>query len=117
VKVSDAQQEQALVHYEQTVLQSLAEVHDALASFITEQDRRRSLQAAVKANEESAELAEGLFRQGVTDFTTVLDARRQLYQSQEDLLQSETTVTTSLIALYKALGGGWETADQPNRRK
>lgn len=118
VKVRDAQQEQALVGYEQTVLQAEAEVHDALASFSTEQDRRRSLQAAVKANEESAELADGLFRQGVTDFTTVLDARRQLYLSQEDLLQSETTVTTSLIALYKALGGGWETVEPPpNRRK
>jgi NodT family efflux transporter outer membrane factor (OMF) lipoprotein len=108
VKVRDAQQEQALVRYEQTVLQALAEVHDALSTFITEQDRRKSLQAAVKANEESAELAEGLYRQGLTDFTSVLDAQRQLYQSQEDLLQSEATVTTSLIALYKALGGGWE---------
>jgi NodT family efflux transporter outer membrane factor (OMF) lipoprotein len=113
VKVRDAQQEQALVRYEQTVLQALAEVHDALTTFITEQDRRRSLQAAVKANEESAELSEGLFRQGETDFTTVLDARRQLYRSQEDLLQSDATVTTSLIALYKALGGGWETVDPP----
>jgi len=108
VKVRDAEQEQALVRYEQIVLQALEEVHDALAAFITEQDRRKSLQAAVKANEDSAELAEGLYRQGLTDFTSVLDAERQLYQSQEDLLQSETGVTTSLIALYKALGGGWE---------
>jgi NodT family efflux transporter outer membrane factor (OMF) lipoprotein len=108
VDVRDAQQEQALVRYEQTVLRALEEVHDALAAFVTEQDRRKSLQAAVKANEESAELAEGLYRQGMTDFTSVLDAQRQLYQSQQELLRSETTVTTSLIALYKALGGGWE---------
>jgi outer membrane protein TolC len=108
VKARTAQQEQALARYEQTVLQALEEVHDALTSFITEQDRRRSLQAAVQANEESAELAEELYRQGLTDFTSVLDAERQLYQSQEELRQSETTVTTSLIALYKALGGGWE---------
>ena len=113
VKVRDAQQEQALVRYEQTVLQALQEVHDALTDFITEQDRRKSLQAAVKANAEAAELAEGLYRQGLTDFTSVLDAQRQLYQSQEELLQSETTVTTSLVALYKALGGGWEMGDPP----
>ena len=108
VNVRNAQQEQALVRYELTVLRALEEVHDALTAFITEQDRRVSLQAAVKANEESVQLAEGLYRQGVTDFTSVLDAQRQLYRSQEDLLQSETTVTTSLVALYKALGGGWE---------
>ncbi len=65
VKVRHAQQEQALALYEQTVLQALEEVHDALTGFITEQDRRKSLQAAVKANEESTELAEGLYRQGL----------------------------------------------------
>jgi len=108
VKVRDAQQEQALVRYEQTVLQALEEVHDALTGFITEQDRRQSLEAAVGANAEAAELAEGLYRQGLTDFTNVLDAQRQLYQSQQELRQSETTVTTALVALYKALGGGWE---------
>jgi multidrug efflux system outer membrane protein len=113
VKVRTAQQEQALARYEQTVLQALEEVHDALMAFVTEQDRRRSLQAAVQANEESTELAEGLYRQGMTDFTSVLDAERQFYQSQEELLHSETTVTTSLIALYKALGGGWEMSNPP----
>ena len=113
VKVRNAQQEQALVRYEQTVLQALEEVHDALIAFTTEQDRRKSLQAAVTSNEESAGLAEGLYRQGMTDFTSVLDAQRQLYQSQQELRQSETTVTTSLVALYKALGGGWE-MDNPS---
>jgi len=115
VKVRDSQQEQALIRYEQTVLQALQEVHDALTAFVTEQNRRKSLQAAVQANEESAELAEGLYRQGLTDFTSVLDAQRQLYQSQEELLQSETAVTTSLVALYKALGGGWETGNSPQQ--
>lgn len=108
VDVRDAQQKQALIRYEQTVLRALEEVHDALTALVTEQDRRVSLQAAVKANEESAQLAEGLHRQGLTDFTSVLDAQRQLYRSQEELLQSETAAATSLVALYKALGGGWE---------
>ena len=108
VQASDAQQEQALVRYEQTVLQSLEEVHDAIAAFITEQDRRKSLQAAVRASQESTEISQDLYRKGLTDFTTVLDSQQQLYQAQEALVQSETTVTTSLVALYKALGGGWE---------
>ena len=117
VQARDAQQEQALVRYEQTVLQSLEEVHDAIAAFITEQDRRKSLQEAVRANQESTELAEDLYRKGLTDFTSVLDSERQLYQSQEALLQSETAVTTSLIALYKALGGGWEMSPPAQQRR
>ena len=117
VRARDAQQEQTLIQYEQTVLQAVEEVHDALASFTTEQDRRKSLQAAVKANQDSAELAAELYRQGLTDFTTVLDAQRQLYQSQESLLQSEATVTMAFVALYKALGGGWEMDSPPARQQ
>jgi outer membrane protein TolC len=115
VQARDAQQEQALVRYEQTVLQSLEEVHDAIAAFITEQDRRKSLQEAVRVSQESTELSEELYRKGLTDFTTVLDSEQQLYQAQEALVQSETAVTTSLIALYKALGGGWEMALPPQQ--
>ena len=106
---SDAQQEQALVRYEQTVLQALEEVHDALAAFITEQDRRKSLQAAVKANQESAELAEGALPAGPDGLHERAGRRSGSSTSRRrTLLQSETAVTTSLIALYKALGGGWE---------
>jgi hypothetical protein len=54
------------------------------------------------------------YRRGLTDFTSVLDAERQQYQSEADLLQSDTAVTTSLIALYKALGGGWEPGAVPS---
>jgi NodT family efflux transporter outer membrane factor (OMF) lipoprotein len=117
VRASDAQQEQALVRYEQTVLQSLEEVHDAIAAFITEQDRRKSLQEAVRASQESTELSQDLYRKGLTDFTTVLDSEQQLCQAQDALVQSETTVTTSLIALYKALGGGWEMSLPPEQGK
>jgi NodT family efflux transporter outer membrane factor (OMF) lipoprotein len=113
VEVRSAEQEQALVSYEQTVLRSLEEVHDAIAAFVTEQDRRKSLQEAVRANQESTDLARELYRKGLTDFTTVLDSEEQLHQTQEALLENEATVTTSLIALYKALGGGWEMTLRP----
>jgi NodT family efflux transporter outer membrane factor (OMF) lipoprotein len=108
VRASDAQQEQALILYEQTILQSLEEVHDAIAAFVTEQDRRKALQEAVRQDQDSTDLSQDLYRKGLTDFTTVLDSQQKLCQAQEALVQSETTVTTSLIALYKALGGGWE---------
>jgi len=116
IAVRNAQQEQALARYEQVVLISLEEVHDALAAFVTEQDRRKSLRAAVLANQESTDIAKELYRRGLTDFTAVLDSERQLYQSQEALLESEAAVTTSLVALYKALGGGWEMDVPPEQR-
>jgi NodT family efflux transporter outer membrane factor (OMF) lipoprotein len=116
VRVRDAQEEQALVLYEQTVLRSLEEVHDAITSFVTEQDRCKSLQEAVRANQESFELARELYRKGLTDFTSVLDSEQKLHEAQEALVRSETTVTTSLIALYKALGGGWEVSLPPQEK-
>jgi outer membrane protein TolC len=88
----------------------MEEVQDALVSFNTEQERRKSLQDAVRASQESVDLARELYRQGLSDFLSVLDAQRQLFQSQEALVLSDRALTTSLVALYKALGGGWEVA-------
>ncbi|MCC7351695.1 MAG: efflux transporter outer membrane subunit [Phycisphaerales bacterium] len=108
VDVRGAQQEQALVQYEQTVLRALEEVHDALVAYATEQSRHRSLNDAAEANQQSVEMARQLYRQGLTDFMTILDAQRSLYQSQWELAQSDQMLTTSLVGLYKALGGGWD---------
>ena len=113
VEVRNAQQEQALVTYEQTVQRAIQEVRDGLISFTTERQRRDSLGQAVKANQDALDLARQLYGQGLTDFLTVLDAQRQLYQVQDALSQSDEQVTASLIALYKALGGGWE-SDLPS---
>jgi NodT family efflux transporter outer membrane factor (OMF) lipoprotein len=110
IKIRTAQQEQAMMSYEQTVLRAMEEVQDALVSFNTEQERRKSLQDAVRASQESVDLARELYRQGLSDFLSVLDAQRQLFQSQEALVLSDRALTTSLVALYKALGGGWEVA-------
>ncbi|MFA7235272.1 MAG: efflux transporter outer membrane subunit [Phycisphaeraceae bacterium] len=108
VRVRTAQQEQALVRYQQTVLTALSEVEDAIVAYQTEQQRRQSLRQTVASSQEAADLADQLYRQGLTDFLTVLDAQRSLYQSQDVLAQSDRAVTINLIALYKALGGGWE---------
>jgi NodT family efflux transporter outer membrane factor (OMF) lipoprotein len=106
--VSTAQQEQALVRYQQTVLTALQEVEDAIIALQTERQRSQSLSNSEQANAQSAKLAEDLYRRGLTDFLTVLDAQRQLYDSQDALARSQQTVTTDAIALYKALGGGWK---------
>jgi len=48
------------------------------------------------------------YQYGAADFLTVLDAERTLLQAQDQLAQSETNTATAVIALYKALGGGWQ---------
>ena len=66
------------------------------------------LASAAKASERAHELAHLRFAEGVSDFLTVLDAELRLLQDQDRLAQSETATATALAALYKALGGGWE---------
>jgi outer membrane protein TolC len=91
----------------------LREVEDAIVAFRLEQQRRQFLQETVSSNQEAEELAQQLYRNGLTDYLTVLDAQRSLYKSQEMLAVSEKKVTINLIVLYKALGGGWEPESAP----
>ena len=120
IQVQNALQEQAAIAYEQAVLVSLRDVEDALVAYDKEQTRRKSLESAVEANRRSFELATQLYEQGRQSFLNVLEAQRSLFLSEDALVQSDRTVSTNLIALYKALGGGWESqevasADQPAR--
>ena len=109
IKVQNARQEQALANYEQTALSAFEDVENALVAYAKEQVRRRSLEDAVKSSQESLRLANQLYANGLSDFINVLDAERSLYQAQDALVQSDRTVSTDVIALYKSLGGGWET--------
>jgi NodT family efflux transporter outer membrane factor (OMF) lipoprotein len=108
IKVQDALQEQALAAYEKTVLTALKDVETALVAYAKEQERRKSLAAAVANNRRAVDLAMKLYIVGKTDFLNVLTAQLNLYTSENALVQSTSTVDTNLIALYKALGGGWE---------
>ena len=112
IKVQNARQEQALDTYEQTVLTAFEEVENNLVAYANEQIRRRELTGAVAASQKSLDLASRLYASGLTDFLHVLDAERSLYQAQDALVQSDRTVSANLIALYKSLGGGWETLEQ-----
>jgi outer membrane protein TolC len=110
IKVQNARQEEALGNYEKTVLASFEDVENALVNYAKEQVRRRSLEDAVKSSQESLHLANQLYANGLANFINVLDAERSLYQTQDQLVQSDYAVSVNLIALYKALGGGWENA-------
>ncbi len=108
VEANKALAEQSYLTYRQTVLTSLQEVGDALVAYANEQDRRTALAQAVTANQKAVDLSTILYANGETDFLNVLNAQRSLLSSQDQLAQSDRTVATNLVALYKALGGGWE---------
>jgi NodT family efflux transporter outer membrane factor (OMF) lipoprotein len=105
----EAQQEEAAVFYQKTVLQAWHDVDNALTAYQTEQARRDQLVLAVAQNERALTLAQSRYQEGVSDFLTVLVAQTNLLSSQQQLADSTTTVSENLVALYKALGGGWET--------
>jgi multidrug efflux system outer membrane protein len=108
IAVQDARELQAAAVYEQVVLTSLRDVEDALVAYAQEQSRHKSLAAAVEANKRARDLAEQLYKQGQTDFLSVLDAQRSLFTAQDTLVQSDRLISNNLVAIYKALGGGWE---------
>jgi NodT family efflux transporter outer membrane factor (OMF) lipoprotein len=108
VEVEKALQEQSILTYRQTVLNALGEVENALIASAKEQEHREQLTRAVAASRKAVDLSTTLYTQGQTDFLSVLDAQRSLYSSEDALAQSTGTVSNNLIALYKALGGGWE---------
>jgi outer membrane protein, multidrug efflux system len=109
IEIRNAQQEQALKLYEKSVLTAFEDVENALVNYGNEQTRYRSLLEAVAANRRALQLADELYRQGLLGFLDVLVSQRALYLSESDLAQSEASMASNLVALYKALGGGWET--------
>ncbi|MGJ8723257.1 MAG: efflux transporter outer membrane subunit [Roseibacillus sp.] len=108
IVIQNEKQKQALIAYEATILNALKDVEDALVSYGKEMVRRDSLMRAEAATGKSVKIAQDLYRSGETSFLTVLDAQRSLFQVQDQLTQSNAQVTTNIIMLYKALGGGWQ---------
>ena len=107
IRAQDARQEQALARYEQAILTSLEEVENALVAYVKERVRHRWLSDAVQASREAADVASERYRSGLENFLNVVVAQRSLYDSQDALAQSEIAIASNLVALYKALGGGW----------
>lgn len=99
---------QSLARYEQAVLAALDETRNTLSGFVREQERLEILREGEASSQQAVELARELYARGVTDFQTVLDAERTLFVMQEQRAQSERDVVTGLIAVFKALGGGWQ---------
>lgn len=109
LQLQNVRERESVVAYERTVLAAMHDVENALVAYGTEQDRRTALSAAVAASRSALELARLRYTTGVTAFLDVLDAERSLEQAELAEAQSTADISINLVALYKALGGGWET--------
>ncbi len=103
-----AQHEELLLRYRATILNALGEVEDSLTAYVQENRRQQALSDEVAAQKLAMQLAGERYRNGLTTFLEVLDSQRGLLKAQSDLIDSRAKGAESLIALYKALGGGWK---------
>ena len=110
IALQTATQHELLAAYQAALLQAFQDVEDALVAFSNEQATRAQLEDAVRSNERAADLARQAYAQGLTDFLTVLVAEQSVFTSQDTLAQTQRDVALELVALYKAVGGGWEAA-------
>ena len=108
VRAQDAVFQQAILSYQNTVLRAQKEVEDALIAYLNAQLATASLTTAVAAARRSAELALIQYREGQTDYTTVLTAQQTLLSQEDQLATSQGNIPQGLIALYRAFGGGWQ---------
>jgi NodT family efflux transporter outer membrane factor (OMF) lipoprotein len=107
IKLADLEEDEAAMDYARIVLNAVHEVENALVAYGTEQRRRDALQATLAQNRDAFTLAQQRYRSGVTTFLDVLDVERSEEQTELALAVSNAAVSTDLVALYKALGGGW----------
>ncbi len=107
VNIQTAVQEQALIQYQATVLNALAEVENALVALANAQRQQLSLRTADQAARQAAQLARYRYSAGLIDFQTVLDTERTALSVEDKLTASTADGAKALIQLYKAMGGGW----------
>lgn len=113
VRVQDARYQETIVDYQQTVLKSYAEVEDALIAFLKAKQQALYLARAEAAAVKASKIALEQYQQGVADYSRVLNTQTGVLHTQQRLAQVRADVVTNLIALYKALGGGWEPNSGP----
>ena len=110
IEVQNALEEQAVLTYRKTVLTAFQDVETALFAYAKEQDHRKALAEEVEQNQRAFDLSMKLYVVGKGDFLSVLIAERSLFTSQDALVQSVRNLSADLVAIYKALGGGWESS-------
>ena len=108
VRVQDAKLQALLLTYQNAVLSAQQDVEDNLTAFLRNQDRAQLLARSVTSAQTAVSLAIRQYREGITDFTTVLTAQQSLLNQQDSLASTLGSISASLVGVYRALGGGWE---------
>jgi NodT family efflux transporter outer membrane factor (OMF) lipoprotein len=108
VRAEDARFQQAVLNYRDTVLRANEEVENGIVGFLNEQDRVKSLDKSTRAGARSVEIAMLQYQKGLIAYQPLLDSERALVQQQDALAESRGSVGINLVAVYKALGGGWQ---------
>ena len=118
IDIQDLRTHEALVNYKKMIVGAVEEVENALSAYSSEQDRLQDLGDALVASQRAVTLANERYDRGLTDFLNVTDAERQLYEIQDQYAVAQENVVVQYIAIYKSLGGGWETYQKiPTIRK
>ncbi|MGI9240063.1 MAG: TolC family protein, partial [Verrucomicrobiales bacterium] len=128
INIEESRTEQALLNYENSVLQGVEDVESSMVAVAKERERRSFLTTAVSNAEETVDLVNVLYTEGLVDFQRVLDANRTKFESEDQATLSQGDIAKNYIRLYKALGGGTEvevipvaeprtTAESPFKRK
>jgi len=112
VRVEDARFEQAITAYQNTVLNAAREVEDGMTGFVHTKREAEFLRQGVDSSKRSTEISMIQYKDGLTDYQRVLDSIRSLTQKQDQYASVKGTIATDFIAMYKALGGGWEMRDR-----
>jgi len=107
VRVQDARLQQLIEQYQDVVLQATRDIDDAAISVVKTAEQKKVLRESVLAARRSLQLANTRYREGYADFQRVLDAQRSLFSQEERELINQGSQISSVVALYKALGGGW----------
>jgi len=114
VRVQDARFQELLVTYQNTVLNAQQDAEDNLAGFMRSEEQAKFLAESAQAARSSLDLAVIQYRDGITDFTTVLTAQQSLLSAEDSLASALGNISTFLVGVYRALGGGWEIREGRN---
>jgi NodT family efflux transporter outer membrane factor (OMF) lipoprotein len=107
VEIRELQQQEAAVNYQRTVLRAWHEIENALSAYSAEQQRNRELASALELSRDAYDIAHVRYEHGLVNYLVDLDAHRTLLQAERAYSDSNTQMHTQLVAIYKALGGGW----------
>jgi NodT family efflux transporter outer membrane factor (OMF) lipoprotein len=112
VRTQDARFHQRVLQYQETVLTAGREVEDALVAFLQYLVQAQSLATSVKEAEDSVQIVQAQYMAGLVDFNRVFTTQAQLVTLQDQLAGSRGNIALSLVSVYRALGGGWQTLER-----